>query len=182
MSRVVHRIPNMVDERLEPEEVQTINYSNRWVRVSLVLVSLLILGVFVVATFVRPYQTDPITGEYVLDEQNQRIPLRMGSHTSIGLGACRFKELFDIPCPSCGMTTSFAMFVRMDFINALRANWVGTLLAAICLTLIPWGILSAVRGKLLIVKSIEGPLAFLVGSLTVLMLLRWGLILTLEFF
>jgi len=183
VTEVDHRIPNDPEKTPEPDgEVQPTGRTNKWVRIGLVVVSLALTTVFVVATFVRPYQVDPETKEYVLDSEGNKIPMRMGSHQSIGLDPCRFKELFGIPCPSCGMTTSFATLIRADFVNSLKANWVGTTLATICLLMIPWGIISAVRGKLIGIKSIDGPLAFLVGAITVLMLVRWGIVLTAEFF
>lgn len=183
MTEVDHRIPNDPEKPHEPdEEVQSTGRTNIWVRVGLVVVSLLLVTVFVVATYVRPYQVDPDTKEYVLDSEGNKIPMRMGSHQSIGLDPCRFKEMFGIACPSCGMTTSFATLIRADIVNSLRANWVGTTLATVCLLMIPWGILSAARGKLILVKSVDTPLAFLVGAITVLMLIRWGIVLTAEFF
>ena len=52
---------------------------------------------------------------------------------------CNFKTWTGKPCPSCGMTTSFALLIRGDVANSLRANWVGTLLAGFCMVLIPYG-------------------------------------------
>ena len=178
MSNVVPSTEPVVSE--EPKiltEVQPTGNANRWVRLGLVVVSLLITTVFIVATFVRPYEYDRTTKEYVLDEQGNKIPLRMGSHTSIGLDPCRFKEMFNLPCPSCGMTTSFATVVRGDLSNSVKANWVGTLLAAVSAFVALWGIASAFRGRLLGVTTIEIPLGFLVGTMATLMLIRWGIVL-----
>jgi hypothetical protein len=78
------------------------------------------------------------------------------------------------------MTTSFALLVRGDVINSLRANWVGTGLAVFCLLFIPWSLVSVARGRFLWVRNVEGALAFLVGAFTVLMLGRWGIVLLLR--
>jgi hypothetical protein len=75
------------------------------------------------------------------------------------------------------MTTSFAHLVRGDVWNSLRANWVGTGLAVFCALLVPWCLVSAVRGRMLWVRRIEASLALAVGVFTVVMLARWGLIL-----
>ena len=138
--------------------------ANWGVRVALVLIAAALATVFYVATRVHPYDANG-------------NPLRMASHTSLGMPACRFKELTDLPCPSCGMTTSFAHRVRGDVLNSLRANWVGTGLAVFCAFLIPWSLASAVRGRFLGVRRVEAALALLVGVFTVVMLGRWGVVL-----
>ena len=134
------------------------------VRAALLLIAAGLATVFYVATRVNPYAPDG-------------TPLRMASHQSIGMPPCRFKEMAGLPCPSCGMTTSFAHLVRGDVWNSLRANWVGTGLAVFCALLIPWCLASVVRGRLLWVRRIESALALAVGVFTVVMLARWGLVL-----
>jgi len=138
-----------------------------WVRGSLILVAGVLVLVFVIATQVKPYASDGST------------PLRMGSHQSLGLPPCNFQRMFDLPCPSCGMTTSFAFLVRGDVVNSVRANWVGTGLAVFCALLVPWCLVSALRGRFLFVRRLEGVLPLLVGVFTVTMLMRWGVVLLL---
>jgi Protein of unknown function (DUF2752) len=140
-----------------------------WVRGGLILVAAALATVFYIATVVNPYDANG-------------HPLRLASHQSLGMPACRFKEMTGLPCPSCGMTTSFAHLVRGDVWNSVRANWVGTGLAVFCAFLIPWCLVSAVRGRLLGVRRLEAVLAFLVGLFTVLMLGRWGVVLLLTVF
>lgn len=134
------------------------------VRGVLVFMALGFALVFFIATRVQPYAADG-------------TPLRMASHRSLGMPACRFQEMTDLPCPSCGMTTSFALLVRGDIENSLRANWVGTGLAVFCAILIPWALASSLRGRYLFVRGIEAPLALFVGIFTVTMLTRWGIVL-----
>ena len=136
------------------------------VRVGLLAMAAAMVLVFYLATRVRPYQEDG-------------SPMRSASHQTLGLPACRFKELTGSPCPSCGMTTSFALLVRGDVLNSLRANWVGTGLAVFCLLFIPWAVASTFRGKYLWVRNVEVALGFLVGAFTVLMLGRWGVVMLL---
>src|SRR5205085_2007281 len=83
------------------------------------------------------------------------------------------------PCPSCGMTTSFALLVRGDLINSARANVVGTLLALACLLYIPWSLVSVWRGQTLFIRSLEKTVTILVIVFMGLMLLRWGIVLLL---
>src|SRR3954467_9307382 len=91
--------------------------SRRGVRIALVGIGAAWLAVFTVAVCLNPYR----------DGQ----PLREETHRQLGLPECHFKRLTGLPCPSCGMTTSFALLVRGDFANSLRANFAGTLLAVI---------------------------------------------------
>jgi hypothetical protein len=137
---------------------------NWWVRGTLVVFAGLLATVFFIATQVRPYHPDG-------------TPMRMASHQTLGMPPCRFQQMADLPCPSCGMTTSFALLVRGDVWNSMRANWVGTGLAVFCALLIPWLIASAFWGRYLGVRRIEAVLGVLVGIFTVLMLGRWGVLL-----
>jgi Protein of unknown function (DUF2752) len=143
--------------------------ANWWVRGTLVLIAAGMALVFFIATQVQPYAADGTA-------------LKQASHQSLGLPACRFKEMTDLPCPSCGMTTSFALLVRGDVGNSLRANWVGSGLAVFCALLIPWCAVSSIRGRYLWVHRIESALALLVGVFTVLMLSRWGVVLLMRVF
>jgi hypothetical protein len=101
----------------------------------------------------------------------------METHTQLKLPPCTFKTLTHLPCPSCGMTTSFALLVRGDVGNSLRANAVGTLLAVFCLALIPWGLACAAWGRPFLVVSLERALTRVVVVFLVLMLARWVIVL-----
>ena len=86
-------------------------------------------------------------------------------------------QLIGKPCPSCGMTTSFSLLMHGDPVNSVRANWAGTVLALVWLALIPWSVVSAVRGKYLFVRSGEALATVLVIVMLVLMLGRWAVVL-----
>jgi hypothetical protein len=82
-----------------------------------------------------------------------------------------------LPCPSCGMTTSFSLLMHGDPIASLRANWVGTGLAVFCLGLIPWALASVWLKRPLFVTSLERAMAVSVVVFLVVMMLRWGIVL-----
>jgi hypothetical protein len=103
---------------------------SRWL---LVAWSLLLLGGFCFASWLDP------------------DPRGFGTHQRLGLPPCTFRVLFQIPCPSCGMTTSFSHFSRGEFAAAWRANPAGLMLAILCAIQIPWCWWSARHGRLLAV-------------------------------
>lgn len=74
-------------------------------------------------------------------------PRGFGTHQQLGLPPCSFKEICGIPCPHCGMTTSFSNIVRGDFSAAWDANPGGLLLAAILTVLIPWCLAISATGR-----------------------------------
>lgn len=57
-------------------------------------------------------------------------PAGTGTHHQLGLPPCNFKTIFHLPCPTCGMTTSFAYFVRGNFIASFYVQPMGMILAA----------------------------------------------------
>jgi len=148
------------------EPLDAIPVLDGWVRLVLTIVTLGLLAVFAVAVYLKPYEDDGVT------------PLRMETHRQLGLPPCTFKTMTGLPCPSCGMTTSFALLVRGRLLSSLRANCVGTLLAAFCLVLIPWNIGSIVLGRPLFIVSLERALMWSIIGFLALMLLRWAIVLT----
>lgn len=74
-------------------------------------------------------------------------PAGHGTHQQLGLPPCTMLVLFGRPCPTCGMTTSWAHLVRGRLGEALRANVGGTMLGLVDLLVVPWLLLAAVRGR-----------------------------------
>jgi hypothetical protein len=151
-------LPN--DRAQEPLDV--IPVMNRRVRGALVGMALGLVLVFGIARWLNPYEDGR--------------PRRMETHLQLGLPPCNFRVLTGMPCPSCGMTTSFALLVRGDMHNSLRANAVGTLLAFFCLAVIPWGLISALRGRTVLVVSLERTVTWIVIIFLALMLIRWVIV------
>ena len=145
----------------EPEEVlEVIPLLRGWVRGSLMGLALALAAVFAVAGWLNPYNADG-------------SPRSLATHEQLGLPPCNFYRITHLPCPACGMTTSFALLMHGDLRNSLRANAVGTLLAGFCLLLIPWCLASAVWQRTLFVRSMERALTLVVLVFLSLMLLRW---------
>ena len=70
-----------------------------------------------------------------------------GTHTQLGLAPCTLTEVAGIRCPSCGMTTSWAWFVRGRWIQAVQANAGGTLVALIAAVVGPGALVTGLRGR-----------------------------------
>ena len=70
-------------------------------------------------------------------------PNGVGTHTQLGQRGCLFLERTGVPCPTCGMTTSFSHFVRGQWLSSLYVQPAAAVLAlATALTL--WGAIYAV--------------------------------------
>ena len=134
-----------------------------WVRCTLVVIAAGLVAVFVIAWRLNPYREDG-------------TPLRQETHRQLGLPPCTFYEVTGVPCPSCGMTTSFALLAHGDVKNSLAANWVGTLLAGFGLLLIPWCLVGACRGRYLFIRSGERALTVVIVVYLSLAVLRWGIV------
>jgi hypothetical protein len=137
-----------------------------WVRGVLAGIVVGLLVVFGIAVKLNPYRDDGSA-------------LVMATHQQLGLPPCTFWEVTGYPCPACGMSTSFALLIRGDVANSVRANWVGTLLAAFCLALVPWGVYAIVRGRSLFVRSLEKALIGVVIAVLGLAMLRWAVVVAL---
>ncbi|MBC7783141.1 MAG: DUF2752 domain-containing protein [Burkholderiales bacterium] len=62
----------------------------------------------------------------------------IGTHTQLGLAPCAFLDRTGIPCAGCGMTTSFAHFVRGQVFASFFAQPFGFVLA-VCTAVVFWG-------------------------------------------
>jgi len=81
------------------------------IRFALVAVSLIPLSLLAIASQLEPSAAG------------------LGTHQQLGLPPCSFRVLFGIRCPGCGMTTSWAYFVRGEWLASMTVNFGGFLLA-----------------------------------------------------
>ncbi len=102
-----------------------------------------------------------------------------GTHEQIGLRPCAYLATTGRFCPSCGMTTSFAWFVRAEPARSWGANPAGSLLAPTCLILIPWLLAASARGRPAPFGTLEQPLVVLAVAAVAVTLLSWTLRMTL---
>lgn len=100
-------------------------------------------------------------------------PRGFGTHERLGLPPCSFRAFVGQPCPSCGMTTSFANFVRGRFAAAAQANFAGFCLAVLCAAQIPWTWISIRTGRWWRIRHPDAALLKLLLGLTGLCLAEW---------
>jgi hypothetical protein len=92
--------------------------------------ALLGVAVFGVAAILNPY-----------DEAGR--PRMNGTHRQLGLPPCTLQALTGVGCPSCGMTTAFALLAHGDPGAAWRTNWAGCVAALLAATGTAWFLLVA---------------------------------------
>lgn len=100
-------------------------------------------------------------------------PSGNGTHQQLGLPECTFKRVYDLPCPSCGMTTSWSHVMRGELPSAVRCNSGGTFLALLALGVAPWLLLMAWRGRTFQRHPSDPQCGFTAIAIVVVTLIDW---------
>lgn len=74
-------------------------------------------------------------------------PHGVGSHRGLGLQSCALLDRTGLPCPSCGMTTSFTWFARGNLAASAYVQPMGALLAAAAACTVWGGAYVALTGR-----------------------------------
>jgi hypothetical protein len=74
-------------------------------------------------------------------------PRGLGTHEQLLLMPCNFHMLTGLPCPFCGMTTSFAYMAHADIGRAFLAQPLGVLGFIVSVLMLPIAIGAAITGK-----------------------------------
>jgi hypothetical protein len=98
-----------------------------------------------------------------------------GTHTQLGLPACLFFDWTGLPCPACGMTTSFSLLAHGWLRAGVACHPVGALLFTLTCLSVPFGV-----GALLADVSVTRALSHLQArrvcvALAGALLLQWFL-------
>jgi hypothetical protein len=64
----------------------------------------------------------------------------VGTHEQLGLPPCLFLHFTGIPCPNCGLTTSFAYAARFDLFSSLITQPFGLIALFLTIFAIPFSI------------------------------------------
>jgi hypothetical protein len=71
----------------------------------------------------------------------------VATHTAMGFDECQFLKRTGLPCPSCGMTTSFAWYARGNALASLYVQPMAFLLALLFTAAVWAGAYIALTGK-----------------------------------
>lgn len=118
------------EERPEPAREQPADRSRAalWSRLGWLLFFVPALAVLVTAALLTPN------------------PEGHGTHTQLGLPPCGFYVITGMPCPGCGLTTSFAFMMHFDPVGAAMANPFGVMLFLTTATVVPIALIGLIRG------------------------------------
>lgn len=99
-------------------------------------------------------------------------PRGIGTHQQLGLPPCTFVTLFRIPCPTCGMTTSWSHLMHGNVSESWSTNPGGTCLAVVAAIAGTWSLVTSIRGRYrrLIPARVAGAIAI---GITALTLIAW---------
>jgi len=101
-------------------------------------------------------------------------PRGVGTHEQLGLPPCGIVEQFDVPCPSCGFTTTFALAADGHLVQAVTNQPFGFLVFLAAVAAVPATALSAFGRVSLFACTERWPLGWLLAGTFVLWLLGWG--------
>lgn len=99
----------------------------------------------------------------------------MGTHRQLGLPPCGFVAMSGLPCPTCGMTTAFALAVRGRLGESVRAQAAGFGLAVMTAMVAVIALVAAITGRRATVNwyRVEPTRLIWLGALV--FVLAWGL-------
>ena len=100
-------------------------------------------------------------------------PRGYGTHTQLGLGSCAFAKLTGRPCPTCGMTTSFAWFARGRLGKSWQVSPAGCLIASLVLPVAAWLLSCCLCARPVGCRSLDRPLMGLLVAIVSASLIFW---------
>lgn len=95
-----------------------------------------------VAIAVMVLAASPLVTAYLLQPAAQGH----GTHRQLGLPACGWQVSMGLPCPTCGMTTSFAHVARGEFLAAATTQPAGMLLCVVVAMTVVGSLWAALTG------------------------------------
>lgn len=102
-------------------------------------------------------------------------PRGFGTHQQLGLPPCGLLLQTGMPCPTCGMTTSFAWMVRGRIDRAWQANPAGCWIAPLCGVVAIWMLVGVICGRPVGSRTFAMPLTLIFVASAGLCLLAWSI-------
>jgi hypothetical protein len=110
---------------------------------------------------------------FVLAAALEPDPRGYGTHQRLGLPPCSFQLLFGLKCPSCGSTTSFAHFIRGEWIDSIRTNPGAFMLAIVSAGMVPWGAYSVWIGRTWRLDDPATAFVWLLSGVVTISVVQW---------
>ena len=101
-------------------------------------------------------------------------PSGIGTHRAMGFAACEFERTTRLPCPTCGMTTSFAWFVRGNWLASFYVQPMGFAVALFAGTIFWAGVYIAITGRPIQRLSRQLPMVWVVSVSMGFAIAAWG--------
>ncbi len=96
----------------------------------------------------------------------------LGTHQQLGLPPCSVRVVFGMRCPACGMTTSWAHFVRGQWWQSANANPGGFLLAIYSLSFAAIALWAAIQRRLP-APEVTKTMAITLVAIAVVTVINW---------
>lgn len=132
------------------------HHATRTARLQAAVIGLIACGVIGIALWLNPASTG------------------VGTHRQLGLPACGMLQTTGLPCPTCGMTTSFTEMVHGHPWRSVMAQPTGALMCLGVLLAIPIAALCAVCGTYPVVAWHRIPLGWLAFTIGAIFFAGWG--------
>ena len=96
-----------------------------------------------------------------------------GTHQQLGFPPCTVVEFFNMPCPSCGMTTSWSYLTKGNLTAAFRSNTGGAFLGIATFLLSPWLLVSGLKGTWWIAAPDMVAGFYILLGITIVTVVQW---------
>ncbi|MFQ5505999.1 MAG: DUF2752 domain-containing protein [Planctomycetota bacterium] len=100
-------------------------------------------------------------------------PRGYGTHERFGLAPCSWPVLYDMPCPTCGVTTAVSLLLHLRPVEAVLTQPFGVLTAMLGFVFLGLGSLHFWRGESLLARAAALPMAWVLGGILISLLASW---------
>lgn len=101
-------------------------------------------------------------------------PTGLGTHRQMGFPQCAWMTVAGIPCPTCGMTTSFSHFVRGNWVASFYVQPMGFVLALLTCAVFWLGLYIALTGRPIHRLADQVPMVWVICFFMAFGIAAWG--------
>ncbi len=97
----------------------------------------------------------------------------VGTHEQLGMPPCSWPILYDMPCPTCGVTTATSYLLHLHPVRAFLTQPFGMLLALSSILTVIASLGHLIRGESLLFRLSKWNWGWILLAWTLLLLLSW---------